>query len=316
MLGHAAVLTMCLLVALSPARAETEHTRIAGTLSSLGSDTLAGLMMRWGEALTERYPGVRLQLQASGSATAPPALAAGTTRLGAMSRRMTAQERAAFIDRQGYAPTAVPVALDALAVFVHRDNPLVALRIEQLDALFSATRRCGAPQTVARWGALGLEGAWASRPVARYGRNVASGTYGVFRRRALCGGDFRDDVNALPGSAAVVSAVGASPDAIGYAGLGYVTPMVHVVALSDETGQAWQPSAVNVANGRYPLSRELYLYVNAPPDTALPALERAFLDLVLSREGQAIVVQEGFIALPEKTLHRARRMLGLSTAPD
>ncbi|MHB0775067.1 PstS family phosphate ABC transporter substrate-binding protein [Halomonas sp. WWR20] len=306
-----ATVLACVAMATAPVWAASEPTRVSGTLSSLGSDTLAGMMMHWGERFTERYPGVRLQLQASGSATAPPALAEGTTRLGAMSRRMTLQEQADFVAQQGYAPTAVPVALDALAVFVHRDNPLVTLSFAQLDALFSATRRCGAPSAISHWGELGLKRPWTLRSVDRYGRNAASGTYGVFQRQALCGGDFRNDVNALPGSAAVVAAVGTARGGIGYAGLGYVTPMVHVVALEDAMGQAWLPSAINVANGDYPLSRTLYLYVNVAPNKALPALERAFLDLVLSPVGQAAVEQEGFIALPEETLREARRKLGL-----
>lgn len=289
---------------------------IVGTLDAIGSDTLAGLMMRWGEQFAARHPGVRLQLQASGSATAPPALAQGTTRLGAMSRRMSDTERAAFAAGQGYPPTAVPVALDALAVFVHRDNPIEALSRDQLDAIFSDTRRCSDRPPLTRWGQLGLAGPWAERPITRHSRNSVSGTFEIFQREILCHGVFQPSVNQYPGSAAVVAAVGDSPGGIGYAGMGYLTAAVKPLALIDAQGRRVRPTPKTAINGAYPLTRPLYLYLNKRPGEPLPALERAFLALVLSPAGQARVAEAGFVPLPEATRQRWRKRLGLDPASE
>ncbi|WP_043531198.1 PstS family phosphate ABC transporter substrate-binding protein [Litchfieldella xinjiangensis] len=280
---------------------------VSGSLGSIGSETLAGLMLRWGEQLEAQNPGVRLQIQASGSSTAPPALTAGTTRLGPMSRPMSEGEHQAFIDRQGYAPLRIPVAMDALAVFVHRHNPIEALSLAEVDALFSDTRRCGAEAPIDNWRALGQDGG----RIVLHSRNSASGTYGIFKRMALCGGDFRRDVNEYPGSAAVVAAVARSRDGIGYAGMSYLMPSVRAVALRSDEGQAVLPESERVLDGSYPLARTLYLYVNRPPDEPLPQPESAFLDLVLSSEGQATVREAGFVPLPEPMLEASRDRLGL-----
>lgn len=290
----------------------SQATEVAGTLGAMGSDTMAGLMLRWGEALTREHPGIRLQLQASGSASAPPALIAGTTRLGPMSRPMNAAERDDFIARHGYPPRELAAARDALVVVVHRHNPLDSLTSRELDAIFSDTRRCGADEDLTRWRQLGL-----NAPEGRirlHGRNAASGTQGLFRRLALCGGVFRPAVNEHPGSAAVVAAVTHDPRAIGYAGLNHLTPGVKALARRDAEGARHFPTPKAVRRGDYELTRNLYLYVNLPPGERLPAAERAFLDLVLSSAGQAIVEELGFVALPETTRRRQRRELGLDEA--
>ncbi|QJQ97109.1 phosphate ABC transporter substrate-binding protein [Halomonas sp. PA5] len=293
----------------------TEGLRpVAGTLDSIGSETLAGLMLRWGEALEREHPGVRLQLQASGSATAPAALAAGTTRLGPMSRPMSAAERDDFRRRQGHEPLQIPVAMDALAVFVHRHNPLASLSLAEVDAIFSDTRRCG-EANVGTWRDLAIPGATLTGPIDRHGRNSVSGSHGIFRGTALCGGDFRLDVNEHPGSSTVVAAVASAPGGIGYAGLGYVTPGVRAVPLRQGNRTAVAANAETTLSGDYPLSRTLYLYVNLPPGERLPGPERAFVDLVLSPRGQAIVVETGFVALPDEQLQAARRQLGLAPPP-
>ncbi|MCG7599667.1 phosphate ABC transporter substrate-binding protein [Halomonas sp. McH1-25] len=295
-----------------PALGQAERQDIiAGNLDITGSDTLAELMMAWGERFERRHPGVSVQLQATGSATAPPALVQGTSRIGAMSRRMTPSEREAFIERYGYAPLSVPVAIDALAVFVHRTNPLQAISLTQLDALFSDTYRCGGGPSLAHWGGLGLSGRWKERPIELHGRTSASGTYAIFKRDVLCHGDFRPRVNKYTGSSAVVAAVAESPAGIGYAGMGYLTQAVKPLALIDARGERIAPTMSSAISGRYPLARPLYLYVNLPPGTQLPPLERAFFDLVLSPGGQALVRESGFVPLPEATLAQARRTLGL-----
>lgn len=305
-----AALVMALLL---PANLQAASDEVVGTLGAVGSDTLAGLMLRWGEALTERYPAVRLQLQASGSASAPTALIAGTTRLGPMSRAMSESERAAFTARHGYPPLELEVARDALAIIVHRHNPLESLTLAELDAIFSQNRRCGAERAISDWSQLGL--ASPTGRIVLHGRNVASGTHDLVRLHGLCGGRFRLNVNEHPGSAAVVAAVAAEPAAIGFAGLNHLTPSVRVIPRRDgESGELHPPGPTTVVSGDYPLARSLYLYVNRRPGEPLPGPERAFLELVLSPEGQSIVEELGFVSLPEAL--RQRQLDLLARGPE
>lgn len=283
---------------------------VAGNLSSTGSDTLANLMTLWTEAFKREYPNVNIQVQAAGSSTAPPALTEGTSNFGPMSRLMKDKEIEAFETRFGYKPTVVRVALDALAVYVHKDNPLESLTIPQVDAVFSATRRCGAAQDVTRWGELGLVGNWQDRPIQLYGRNSVSGTYGYFKKTALCSGDYKNTVNEQPGSASVVQAVASSLNGIGYSGIGYITSGVKAVPLAEQPGS--DPVAANRENalsGDYPLARYLYIYVNKKPGTPLLPLELEFLKLVLSRTGQDVVVKDGYIPVSARVISRELRKI-------
>jgi phosphate transport system substrate-binding protein len=274
---------------------------VAGNLSSVGSDTLANLMTLWAEEFKRVYPNVNIQVQAAGSSTAPPALTEGTANLGPMSRRMKDNEIEAFERRYGYRPTAIPVAIDALAIFVHKDNPVQGMSITQVDAVFSSTRRCGAAKDISDWGALGLEGSWKTRSIQLFGRNSVSGTYGYFKEKALCKGDFKNTVNEQPGSASVVQSVSASLNGIGYSGIGYTTSGVRAVGLAKADGAAFVAATPeNAVAGSYPLARFLYVYVNKHPNKPLAPLEREFLKMVLSRSGQKVVVKDGYIPLPAR----------------
>ena len=255
-------------------------TGISGNLSSIGSDTLANLMTLWTEGFKRNYPSVNIQVQAAGSSTAPPALTEGTANFGPMSRAMKDKEIEAFESRFGYKPTPVRVAIDALAVYVHKDNPLDSMAIADVDAAFSETRRCGGAQSKDAWGDLDLEGSWEERPIQLYGRNSVSGTYGYFKKVGLCSGDFKGSVNEQPGSASVVHAVASSLNGIGYSGIGYVTSGVKALALSKDGGDAVEATPENALSGDYPLSRYLYVYVNKKPGQPLPPLEREFIKLV------------------------------------
>jgi len=307
--GLALALPAAAAVKVDPALPDYEPVPgIAGNLSSVGSDTLANLMTLWAEEFKRVYPSVNIQIQAAGSSTAPPALTEGTANLGPMSRRMKAREIAAFERRHGYKPTAIRVAVDALAVFVHKDNPIQCLTIPQVDAIFSSTRKCGHPQDIRRWGQLGLGGAWTHRDIQLFGRNSVSGTYGYFKKHALCKGDFKPTVNEQPGSASVVQSVGATLNAIGYSGIGYRTSGVRAVPLARKEGAPCvEATPENALSGKYPLARFLYIYVNKAPNRPLPPLEREFLRLVLSKQGQRVVIKDGYIPLPARV---ARRELG------
>ncbi|MDQ7913932.1 phosphate ABC transporter substrate-binding protein PstS family protein [Pseudomonas sp. 102515] len=284
---------------------------ISGNLSSVGSDTLANLVTLWAESYKRQYPNLNIQIQAAGSSTAPPALTEGTAGIGPMSRKMKDAELQAFEQRFGYQPTAVPVAIDALAIFVNKDNPLRQLTLEQVDAIFSSTRLCGGPRELKTWGDLGLTGDWAKRPIQRFGRNAVSGTYGYFKEAALCRGDFRANVNEQPGSASVVQAISQSLGGIGYSGIGYQTASVHTLALARQgTTDYVEDNQQNTLSGRYPLARYLYVYVNKAPNRPLNPLEGEFLRLILSRDGQEAVLKDGYIPLPASVVQQARKTLG------
>ncbi len=285
---------------------------VSGKLSSVGSDTLANLMTLWAEEFKRAYPNVTIQVQAAGSSTAPPALTESTSNLGPMSRKMKDKEIEAFETRHGYKPTAIPVAIDALAVYVHKDNPIKGMSIADVDAIFSSTRKCGAADDVARWGQLGLEGAWQARDIQIFGRNSVSGTYGYFKKKALCKGDYKNTVNEQPGSASVVQSVSTSINGIGYSGIGYKTASVRAVPLSKKPGgEAVEATPKNAVNGSYPLSRFLYIYVNKAPNKSLAPLEREFIKLIFSRQGQAVVKKDGYIPLPASVVERMNTELSL-----
>ncbi|KEI69807.1 PstS family phosphate ABC transporter substrate-binding protein [Endozoicomonas elysicola] len=285
---------------------------VSGNLSSVGSDTLANLMTLWAEDFKRIYPSVNVQIQAAGSSTAPPALTESTSNFGPMSRKMKDKELAAFEKKHGYKPTPIPVAIDALAVFVNKDNPIKGLTMAEVDAIFSSTRKCGANSEMKTWGDIGLSGSWTNRSVQLYGRNSVSGTYGYFKKKALCKGDFKNSVNEQPGSASVVQSVSASLNGIGYSGIGYKTSSVRTVALAKKEGQAFvEATALNAVDGSYPLSRFLYVYVNKQPNKPLSPLEREFVKLVLSKEGQEVVVKDGYIPLPGKVVDKYLAKLGL-----
>jgi phosphate transport system substrate-binding protein len=274
---------------------------VSGNLNSIGSDTLNNLMTLWAEGFKKVYPNVQIQIEGKGSSTAPPALISGTAQLGPMSREMKPSEIDQFEKKFGYPPTKVKVAIDALAVFVNKDNPLKQLTLHQADAIFSKSRQCGGPKDITTWGDLGLTGEWAAKPISLYGRNSASGTYGFFKEHTLCNGDYKDTVKEQPGSASVVQGVSEDRYGIGYSGIGYKTSGVKALALSAKDGEAAiEPDPEQVYGGKYPLSRFLYVYVNRAPNKALDPLVQQFLLYVLSKEGQQVVVKDGYLPLLAK----------------
>lgn len=277
---------------------------ISGNLSSVGSDTLANLMTLWAEEFNRAYPNVNIQIQAAGSSTAPPALTEGTSNLGPMSREMKDDELEAFESKYGYKPTAIPVAIDALAVMVNKDNPVKGLTMEQVDAIFSTTLKCGGTKEIETWGDAGVS-AWASKSIQLYGRNSVSGTYGYFKEHALCKGDFKNNVNEQPGSASVVQSVTSSANGIGYSGMGYTTSGVKMVSLAKKGSTNYvEATPANAINGTYPLTRYLFIYVNKKPNQPLAPLDGEFIKMVLSKTGQQVVIKDGYIPLPAKVVEK------------
>ncbi len=283
---------------------------VAGNLNSVGSDTLNNMMTFWAEGFRKKYPNVNIQIEGKGSSTAPPALIEGTSQVGPMSRKMKNKEIQKFEAKFGYKPTAIGVALDSLAVFINKDNPINGLTLQQVDGLFSKNRKGGATADITTWGQLGLSGEWANKPVSLYGRNSASGTYGYFKKKALFKGDYKDTVKEQPGSASVVLGVTEDKGGVGYSGIGYKTSGVKVIALGKKDGdQQYEPNYENVLKGKYPLGRLLYIYVAKVPNKPLPALVKEFLKYALSKEGQEIVVKDGYLPLTAEVAKKQLEML-------
>jgi phosphate transport system substrate-binding protein len=269
---------------------------VSGNLNSIGSDTLNNLMTLWAEGFKKAYPNVNVQIEGKGSSTAPPALIEGTAQIGPMSRPMKAEEIDAFEKKHGYKPTEVKVAIDALAVFAHKDSPLKGLSMKQVDSIFSKTRKKGG-EDISDWGQLGLD-AWKGRAISLFGRNSASGTYGFFQEHALAKGDFKPTVKEQPGSSAVVQGIGADPYAIGYSGIGYKTSSVRALPIAGDDGTFYDANYDNALSGDYPLARFLLVYVNKKPGQPLDLLTLEFIKFVLSKEGQAIVEKDGYYPMP------------------
>jgi phosphate transport system substrate-binding protein len=272
---------------------------VEGNIKVIGSDTLNNLMALWSEGFKGSYPSVKFAIEAKGSSTAPPALIEGTSQFGPMSRAMKSKEADEFEKKFGYKATPVKVAVDALAVFVHKDNPIESLSLQQLDAIFSKNREGGYEKDIATWGDVGLTGEWADKPISLYGRNSASGTYGYFKDVALFKGDYKDTVKEQPGSSAVVQGVASDKYGIGYSGVGYKTADVRIVPLSVEGGDAYDANAENAYSGNYPIARFLYVYINKNPNEALDPLRAEFIKYMISKEGQEAVIKDGFYPISQ-----------------
>lgn len=287
---------------------------VSGTIKSIGSDSMNNLMTFWTQGFQEFYPNVQVEVEGKGSATAPPALIAGTANFGPMSREMKKKEEDAFQSAFGYPPVALPTSIDMLAVYVHKDNPIAnkGLSLEQLDAIFSKNRKGGYLTDITTWGQVGLTGKWAAQPISLYGRNSASGTNGYFKEHALFEGDYKDSVKQLPGSASVVQAIATNRNAIGYSGIGYLTADVRAVPLeSEDEGEYVQALPENGLSGDYPLSRYLYLYVNYQPAGELDPLRREFVRFVFSRQGQQEVIKDGYLPVDRETAADALKSVGI-----
>lgn len=278
---------------------------VSGNLDSIGSDTLNNLMTLWAEGFRAKYPNVNIQIEGKGSSTAPPALISGTSQLGPMSRKMKSEEEDKFEAKFGFKPTYVGVALDSLAVYVNKDNPIESLSLVEVDAIFSKNRIGGYVTDISTWGQLGLDGEWARKPISLYGRNSASGTNGYFKDHALFKGDYKDTVKEQPGSASVVMGVTEDLGGIGYSGIGYKTSGVKAIALSKtEDDPSYEANYENVLEGKYPLGRMLYIYIVKEPGKPLPKLTNEFIKFVLSKEGQEVVVKDGYLPLPKPVVDK------------
>jgi len=289
-----------------------EVSGVSGNIKSIGSDTLNNLMTLWSEGFHSIYPGVKIEIEGKGSSTAPPALIQGASQFGPMSREMKPKEKDSFEKKFGYKPSPVRVAVDALAVFVNKDNPIKSLTLQQLDAIFSKNRKGGLSGDIKTWGDLGLKGDWADQPISLYGRNSASGTYGYFKKVALFKGDYKDSVKEQPGSSAVVQGVASDKYGIGYSGVGYKTADVRTVPLAvGYAEEAFDANSENAYSGDYPLARFLYVYINKKPNHNLEPLRGEFIKYIFSKQGQTVVIKDGYYPVSNFIAEKDLKSIGL-----
>ena len=284
---------------------------VSGNIKSIGSDSMNNEMTLWQEGFYKFYPNVQIEIEGKGSSTGPPALIAGTAQFAPMSRPMKSKEIDEFKNKYGFAPTALTTSIDMLAVFVHKDNPLKGLTLKQVDAIFSSTRKGGYGKAINTWGDLGLTGEWANKPIALYGRNSASGTYGYFKEHALFNGDFRNDVKEQPGTSSVVQGVAGDKYAIGYGGIAYKTADVRALPLALEENNFVPAEAERAYTGEYPLARALLVYVTYQPGRQLDPLRAEFIRYVFSKQGQQDVLKTGYLPVTSVGAAKALKSVGL-----
>jgi len=301
-------------VAVDPALPDYKPVQgVSGSIKSIGSDTMNNEMTLWAEGFLKMYPNVQIEIEGKGSSTAPPALIAGASQFGPMSREMKSKEVDEFEKKYGYKPTGLPTSIDMLAVYANKDNPIEGMSLRKVDAVFSKNRKGGYPEDITRWGQLGLTGEWANRPISLYGRNSASGTYGYFKKNALFGGDYKDEVKEQPGSSSVVQGVASDKYGIGYSGIGYKTADVIAVPLAAKEGQPYVAAVPeNAYTGEYPLARFLYVYVNHKPGGQIDPLRREFIKYIFSKQGQSDVIKDGYYPLPAPICREALQSIGIT----
>lgn len=285
---------------------------VSGSIKSVGSDTMVNLMTFWAESFKKFYPNVTVEIEGKGSGTAPTALISGSANFGPMSRELKKEEQDAFVKKFGNPAAQLGAAVDVVAIYVHKDNPIKGLSMKQLDAIFSKNRLGGYPNDIANWGQAGLTGDWVNSPIRLYGRNAASGTYGFMKEHALFKGDYKDTVKEQAGSSNVVSGVANDKSGIGYSGVGYKTADVRSVPLTagDDTNYI-EANMENAYSGDYPLSRFLLLTVNYKPGEKLDPLRLEFIKYVFSQEGQQDVIKEGYFPVTAETAKEMLEKVGI-----
>jgi phosphate transport system substrate-binding protein len=302
---------------------------VSGQLIIAGSETMQPVLAKLAAAFTQRHPQVNFTIEALGSTEGIREFSLGISRqrrgdksrdghdgggavnLLASSRRLTPEELKVFVAHHGEEPLEFPVAMDAVTIYVNTLNPIRGLTLEQIDAIFGSARKRGLPDDISRWGQLGLGREWNTSDIHLYGRNRTSGTREFFIETVLREGDFKDGIREQPGTATEILAIARDSNGIGYAGAGYRTSLVRVVPVAEQAGQPYiMPTADTVADGTYPLSRSLYLYVKKGAKDKLARAIIEFLKFASSQEGQQAVVQAGFFPLTKALI--AKNMIILN----
>lgn len=292
----------------------TPQSQVTGNFKIQGSETMYPLLTRLGLEFQRRQPKATFDIRGGGSTQAiakflePPLSKTGKVvifdersfpPLVSTSRELFDDELKEFTAQHGYEPLAVPVAVDAVALYVHKDNPLEGVTLDQVDAMFSATRNRGHKTAITEWGQLGLTGGWEHATIELYGRDQKSGTRAFFQEHCLAGGEFVPGVHEQPGAASVILGLSRKQTGIGYSGFGLQSSNVRILPLAEAAGMPFvAPSVATIGDQTYPLRRVLYLYLDKNPKNPLPEVVKEFLAFIMSQEGQEAVIRAGFFPLP------------------
>lgn len=281
---------------------------VQGTIQLSGSSAVATFARAWGNAFSRVYPNASVSVVSKSSSAAIGDMAANPATIGMTSRPLTAAERDAYAKQHGAPPLELRVAIDAVAIYVFKDNPLQSITLAQLERIYAATPKNGT--AIERWGHIGLTGAWAERAVTSVGFEVGRGAYEIMRELVLRGGDFAADVMAEPVSTSVVQAVGVDAGAIGYASVYYRTARTKLLPVQAVNGELSHPTEADASSGKYPLARYLYLHLGTPRGSDANAAAREFLRFVLSEEGQNAARTAGAFAIAPALAHQQNNALG------
>jgi phosphate transport system substrate-binding protein len=311
---------------------------VTGAIVVAGSDSMQPIILKAASAFKLLQPGVKIAVQGGGSDAALDQFlqnqatirrgdanskghhVSGHVDLLASSRPLTEEERNDFRSRYGSEPLEMPIAQDAIAIYVNQDNPVPSLTLEQLDALFSQSRKRGAPTAITTWGQLGLKDGWDEQPVRLYGRDKRSGTRAMFLHIALLDGTFRSDVKEQPGPAMEILDISRDRHGIGYAGIEFKASTVRIVPIASKAGETpVSPTAETATDRSYPLTRSLYLYAKRDSQGQLEPEIAEFLRFINSREGQETFTRAGVYSIPSEQVAANLRALGghqVATAAD
>ena len=275
----------------------------------VGADVMDEITLGWVKQFRAAYPRLSVTMEARASGAGAPGLTSGRAHAAPVGRELLPLEEKAFVEKFGYQPTAIKVATGSVSslgktaasvILVHKDNPIAGLTFAQLDAIYSTTRLRG-NKDISTWGDLGLKGEWAKRPIHLYGLKHPNGIEWFFKQVVMQGGDYKENIQFVKGQGFTHAFTVAANDmeannkgGLTYALLANVTPGVRVVPIAREAGQPFvAPTIADVASHKYPLSRFVYIFINRPPGKPIEPKTREFLKLVLSREGQRVVADEG-----------------------
>jgi phosphate transport system substrate-binding protein len=289
--------------------------QVSGSFKVQSSEALYPLLTRLSGEFQRIHPKVNVDVKRGSSSKAvaeylqPPLNKTGkilmmddrtsSFQLIATSHQLSNTEVKEFVAQHGYEPTVVPIAVDAVALYVHKDNPLPGLTLAQVDAMYSSTRKRGHTTAISQWGQLGLNDGWKEAPIQLYGRDRRSEARATFQEHGLAGGEFKSGIQEGPGAASVVLDIGRDPIGMGYSGIGLHASSVRAVPLAEKDGMPFvSPSAETVADQTYPLRRTFYLYLDKSSKAPLPDAVQEFITYVLSQEGEGIVMKAGLFPLP------------------
>lgn len=265
---------------------------INGTLSSAGSTTVSPILEAWFKAFIALYPSIDYEMSAEGSGSAPKALMSGSVLIGAMSRGIKDKEVAAFEKLKYYKPTEIRIALDALGVIINPLNPVTSISQTQLDAIYSTTRSCGYPTDITHWKALGWD---IPQKIDVQFIHPNAGGAGFFSKKTMCGGKYKQSESPFVERGVVmIENVSKSRFSLGIASMTKMNNTVKRVKVG-KTKQhpGYLPTAINITNKNYPLTRYLYLYIDKRPETNLSDNLIEFIKFIFSRQGQRIALANG-----------------------